>query len=74
MTLPAFSVSLVSSAWAPAHTVLNRTDALLARVATRNAAAALYLEAARRIEWRCEESEFLVMSDTADVFRSRRTA
>ncbi len=68
MTIPTF---LTTGPWAPAQAALHRADELLARVATRNAAAAIHLEAARRVEWRSEESEFLLMADTAAVVRSR---
>ena len=61
-----------TNAWAPLQLVLAQADALLARTAAQNAAAAVSSEGARRIGWKAEESEFLVMSDAADVFRAAR--
>ncbi len=42
-------------------------DALLARSATTNAACALQDEAARRLAWRYEESEYLLLSTMTEV-------
>lgn len=63
---------LSPSAWAPLQSVLHQADALLARTAAHNAAAAVDSEGARRIGWKAEESEFLVMSDAADEYRAAR--
>jgi len=71
LTPPTF---LSPSAWASVQSVLHQADALLARTAAHNAAAAVSTEGARRISWKAEESEFLVLSDAADVYRARRGA
>lgn len=62
-----------ANAWAPVQSVIHHADTLLARAAEQNAAAAVHVEAARRIGWRCEESEFLVMTDAAEVYQARRS-
>ena len=71
MSLPLF---LSPNAWTPVQSVLHRADERLARAAEQNAAAAVSLEGARRNGWKAEESEFLVMSDAADVYRARQGA
>ena len=42
-------------------------DALLARTATTNAACALQDEAERRLAWRYEESEYLLLSTVTEA-------
>lgn len=48
----------------PRPTAVAVLDALLARSAATNAATALQHEAERRLAWRYEESEYLLLNET----------
>ena len=60
MTSSAFGTG---SVWSPLTSVLDTADSFLARTATENAVQALHCESQRRLGWRYEESEYLLLGE-----------
>ncbi len=62
MTSNAFGTG---SAWSALTTALGTADSFLARTAAENAVQALHSESQRRLGWRYEESEYLLLGEPA---------